>query len=99
MTVKENLGKKVVAEPAQVSPGGQVTVTFWGASPSGRSVIGMYGITRPDKFDLGKRPTGGRSCGSMVWTAPAEPGTYDFRLFEDDINRNLMAQSNAVTVI
>ena len=99
VTVRENLGKKVIAEPAQVSPGGQVTVTFWGASPSGSSVIGMYGITRPDKFDLGKRPTGGRSCGSMVWTLPSEPGTYDFRLFEDDINRNLMAQSNAVTVI
>ncbi len=74
VTVKENLGNKVIAEQAQVSPGGQVTVTFWGASSSGSSVIGMQGITRPDKFDLGKRPTGGRSCDSMVWTLPAEPG-------------------------
>jgi hypothetical protein len=96
--VRENLGKKVTAEPSNVGPGGTVTVTYWGAPPSGTGVIGMYGITRPDKFDLGKRPTGPRSCGSMVWTLPTTPGTYDFRLFEDDINRNLLAQSNAVTV-
>lgn len=96
--VRENLGKKVTAEPDNVGPGGTVTVTYWGAPPSGTGVIGMYGITRPDKFDLGKRPTGPRSCGSMVWTLPTTPGTYDFRLFEDDINRNLLAQSNAVTV-
>jgi nitrous oxidase accessory protein len=96
--VRENFGKKVTAEPSSVPPGGQVTVTYWGAPPSGTGVVGMYGMTRPDKFDLGKRPAGSGSCGSMVWTLPTTPGTYDFRLFEDDINRNLLAQSNSVTV-
>lgn len=94
--VKENAGHKVIAEPSQVAPGGTVTVTFWGAAPA--SVVGMYGMTRPDRFDSGKRSTGGRSCGSMVWRLPAAPGQYDFRLFQDDINRPLLAQSNVVTV-
>lgn len=94
--VKENAGHKVIAEPSQVAPGGTVTVTFWGAAPA--SVVGMYGMTRPDRFDSGKRSTGGRSCGSMVWRLPATPGQYDFRLFQDDINRPLLAQSNVVTV-
>jgi parallel beta-helix repeat protein len=96
VVVKENAGHKVIAEPSHVAPGGTVTVTFWGAAPA--SVVGMYGMTRPDKFDSGKRSTGGRSCGSMVWRLPGAPGQYDFRLFQDDINRPLLAQSNVVTV-
>ena len=97
VVVKENAGHKVRAEPSQVAPGGTVTVTFWGAAPA--SVVGMYGMTRPDKFDSGKRSTGGRSCGSMVWQLPGAPGQYDFRLFQDDINRPLLAQSNVVTCL
>jgi parallel beta-helix repeat protein len=94
--VKANAGHKVIAEPSRVAPGGLVTITFWGAAPA--SVIGMYGMTRPDKFDLGKVSTGGRSCGTMIRQLPAAPGQYDFRLFQDDINRPLLAQSNVVTV-
>ena len=94
--VKVNSGHKVVAEPSQVAPGGSVTVTYWGAAPA--SVIGMYGITSPDKFDSGKRSTGGKSCGSMVWQLPSQPGQYDFRLFGDDVNRPILAYSNVVTV-
>ena len=98
VAVKKTDGKKVVAEPSHVSPGGTVTVTFWGAPLSGSGVIGMYGMTRPDKFDLGKKSIGARSCGSMVWKLPSTPGQYDFRMFQDDINRPLLAQSNVVTV-
>jgi parallel beta-helix repeat protein len=94
--VKANAGHKVIAKPSRVAPGGMVTITFWGAAPA--SVIGMYGMTRPDRFDLGKVSTGGRSCGTMVRRLPSEPGQYDFRLFQDDINRPLLAQSNVVTV-
>ncbi len=94
--VKANAGHKVVAEPARVAPGGTVTVTYWGAAAA--SVIGMYGMTSPDKFDSGKKSTGGKSCGSMVWQLPATPGQYDFRLFGDDVNRPILAYSNVVTV-
>ena len=96
--VKATSGAKVVAEPSHVAPGGTVTITYWGAPPEGTGVIGMYGMTRPDKFDLGKRPIGSRSCGSMTWQLPYASGQYDFRMFHDDINRPLIAQSNVVTV-
>jgi nitrous oxidase accessory protein len=95
---KANSGYKVTAEPSRVGPGGTVTVTYWGAPPEGTGVIGMYGMTRPDKFDLGKRPIGSQSCGSMTWQLPYEAGQYDFRMFHDDVNRPLLAQSNVVTV-
>jgi parallel beta-helix repeat protein len=94
--VKADSGHKMVAEPSQVAPGETVTVTYWGAAPA--SVIGMYGLTSPDKFDSGKRSTGGKSCGSMVWQLPSKPGQYDFRLFGDDVNRPILAYSNVVTV-
>jgi len=91
-------GVKVIAEPSRVSPGGSITVTFWGAPASGTGVLGMYGMTRPDKFHIEKRPIGSRSCGTMTFRAPSKPGQYDFRMFENDIYRPLMAQSNVVTV-
>ena len=94
--VRANSGHKVIAEPSQVAPGGSVTVTYWGAKPA--SVVGMYGVTSPDKFDSGKRSTGGKSCGSMVWQLPAIVGQYDFRMFGDDVNRPILAYSNVVTV-
>ena len=94
--VKANSGHKLTAEPSQVAPGESVTITYWGAAPA--SVIGMYGITSPDKFDSGKRSTGGKSCGSMLWQLPSKPGQYDFRMFGDDVNRPILAYSNAVTV-
>jgi hypothetical protein len=92
-------GVKVIAEPSQVAPGGTITVTFWGAPSSGTGVLGMYGMTRPDKFHIEKRPLGSRSCGSMTFRAPSAPGQYDFRMFENDIYRPIMAYSNVVTVI
>lgn len=91
-------GVKLIAEPSKVSPGGTITVTFWGAPSSGTGVIGLYGMTRPDKFHIEKRATGSRSCGTMTFRAPSAPGQYDFRMFENDVYRPLMVQSNVVTV-
>jgi len=102
--VAETGGSKVVAEPSHVSPGGTVTVTYWGAPAQGTGVIGMYGMTRPDKFSLGKKPLGSKSCGSMTWRLPKAAGQYDFRMFQSDITSEgqgayqLLAQSNVVTV-
>lgn len=96
--VKAGSGVKVIAEPAQVAPGGTITVTFWGAPKSGTGVLGMYGMTRPDKFHIEKRPIGSKSCGSMTFHAPSKPGQYDFRMFENDVYRPIMAYSNVVTV-
>ena len=44
ITVKENLGKKVIAELAKVSPGGQVTVTSGLSSPKFRHIKILFAI-------------------------------------------------------
>ena len=102
--VKEYIGRKVIATPSHVAPGGTVTVTYWGAPASGTGIIGMYGVSRPDKFALGKRALGSKNCGRMTWQLPYEPGNYDFRMFYSDITGEgqgayqLLGQSNGVTV-
>ncbi len=70
-------GIKVIAEPSQAAPGSTITVTFWGAPSSGTGVLGMYGVNRPDKFHIDKRPIGSRPCGSMTFRVPGS-GQYDF---------------------
>ena len=102
--VKEYSGRKVIASPSHVAPGGTVTVTYWGAPASGTGIIGMYGVSRPDKFALEKRALGSKNCGRMTWQLPYEPGNYDFRMFYSDITSEgqgayqLLGQSNGVTV-
>ena len=97
-------GNKVVATPSHVSPGGIVTVTYWGAPSSGTGIIGMYGMNRPDKFALEKRALGSKNCGKMTWRLPNNPGQYDFRMFNSDITSagqgayQLLGQTNVVTV-
>lgn len=102
--VKEFSGRKVIVSPSHVAPGGTVTVTYWGAPASGTGIIGMYGVSRPDKFALEKRALGSKNCGMMTWQLPYEPGNYDFRMFYSDITSEgqgayqLLGQSNGVTV-
>jgi len=97
-------GAKLVATPNHVPPGGTVTVTYWGAPPSGTGMIGMYGMTRPDKFPVEKRYIGANNCGSMTWRLPYDPGQYDFRMFYSDITAvgqgayQILGQTNVVTV-
>jgi len=94
--VKASSGVRIEASPKNVRPGETITVSFWGAKPA--SAIGMYEMTRPDKFMLAMQWTNGRSCGTMTFRAPSTPGRYDFRFFEDNVYRKLMGASNIVIV-
>lgn len=94
--VAVSAGVRIEASPARVRPGEAITVSFWGAKPA--SAIGMYEMTRPDKFMLGMQWTNGRPCGTMTFAAPRAPGRYDFRLFEDNVHRKHMGASNVVIV-
>ncbi|HPJ30028.1 MAG TPA: NosD domain-containing protein [Methanothrix sp.] len=94
--VEVSAGVRVEATPARASPGEAITVTFWGAKPA--SAIGMYEMTRPDKYMIAMLWTNGRTCGTMTFAAPRSPGRYDFRLFEDNVHRKLMGASNVVIV-
>jgi len=97
-------GTKVVVSPTVVSPGGTVTVTYWGAPASGSGVIGMYGMSRPDKFPIETRGLGSSNCGSMTWRLPTAKGQYDFRMFYQAITSinqgayQLLGQTDVVTV-
>jgi nitrous oxidase accessory protein len=94
--VKASSGVRITASPANARPGQAITVSFWGAKPD--SAIGMYEMTRPDKYMLAMQWTNGRSCGTMTFSAPRTPGRYDFRFFEDNVHRKLMGASNVVIV-
>ena len=73
VTVKIYNGTRVLASSTHVPPGGTITVTYWGAPASGTGVIGMYGVTRPDKFPIETRALGSSSCGRMTWQLPTTP--------------------------
>jgi len=94
--VEASSGVRIEASPASVRPGQTITVSFWGAKPA--SAIGMYEMTRPDKYMLDMQWTNGRSCGTMTFRAPSTPGRYDFRFFENNVYRKLMGASNVVIV-
>lgn len=104
VTVRKFNGTKVVVSPTHVAPGGTVTVTYWGAPPSGTGVIGMYGMTRPDKFPIETRSLGSNNCGRMTWRLPYASGQYDFRMFYSAITNinqgayQILGQSDVVTV-
>jgi nitrous oxidase accessory protein len=97
-------GTKVAVSPSHVTPGGTVTITYWGAPSSGTGIIGMYGMNRPDKFPLETRALGSKNCGIMTWRLPSNPGQYDFRMFYSAITSEgqgayqLLGQTNVVTV-
>jgi len=97
VVVKDTSGVKVTAEPVNAHTGETITVSYWGAPRTGAGVINMYPITRPDKFYLDLRSLSTNGCGQVTFVPPG-PGTYDFRMFEDNVWRNILGQSNAVTV-
>jgi len=47
--------------------------------------------TRNDRFDLSYRYLGGKSTGTIKFTAPGQPGKYDFRLHDTDKNGKELA--------
>ena len=96
LEVKELAGVRITATPSKVKPGERIEVSFWGAKPE--SAIGMYEMTRPDKYMLAMQYANGRSCGTMTFKAPSTPGRYDFRFFENNVYRKLMGASNVVLV-
>jgi hypothetical protein len=65
------------ATPSTVAPGGQVRVTW--SVPSGRPQNDWVGIfPRGGTNALTYQYTGGKSLGSATFTAPSQPGVYEF---------------------
>jgi len=88
----------IYAYPSIVNPGDEITVTYSGAPGFELDWIAMYKVGDPneEEYDMGYYLAGEKS-GTLIFTAPDEPGDYEFRLFEDDGYTDI-ARSNIVTV-
>jgi hypothetical protein len=94
--------------PGVVTPGGQLQVSW--AIPASRfsdsDWIGLAIVGGSDFDYLDYQNTNGATSGTQTWTAPAQPGLYEFRYFRanlfdyvfDDDDFDVVARSSPVTV-
>ncbi len=75
--------------PTTVAPGQPITVTW--SSQTLRHPLDWFGIYVPRAADTGEnlighawRYTGGGTSGSLTFSAPTQPGQYEFRYFLED---------------
>ena len=89
----------ISAYPSIVNPGDEITVTFSGAPGFELDRIAMYKVGDPNEEEYDEwQYLEGKKSGTLFFTAPDEPGDYEFRLFEDDGYTDI-ARSNVVTVV
>ena len=70
----------VTGSPSTVAPSGVLTVNW--TAPAGRpglDWVGLFQVGAPNTTYLWYRFTGGTKNGSTYFTAPAQPGQYEFR--------------------
>ncbi|RCV62732.1 glucanases superfamily protein [Methanophagales archaeon] len=89
----------ISAYPSIVNPGDEIRVTFSGVPGFELDWIAMYKVGDPNEgeYEGAGFYLEGEKSGTLSFTAPDEPGDYDFRLFEDDGYTDI-ARSNIVTV-
>lgn len=68
-------------DPLAVAPSGSVTVAFAGTPGNDNDWIGLYRLGADDRQYLHLDYTRGVVSGRLAFTAPSEPGRYEFRLF------------------
>jgi subtilisin family serine protease len=86
------------ASPAGVSAGATVTVSW--TAPAGSSLydwVALYPTGSPNNAFLAWQYTGGATSGSFAVSAPANPGTYEFRYLLNNGYTDVV-RSNIVTV-
>ena len=85
----------LTVSPSSVAPGGNVTVQWSGYNPDGNDWISLHRAGRPDSEYFAWQYARG-SSGSLTFTAPQEPGLYNFRLYR---NGTKVATSNSFNVV
>jgi len=87
----------VSASPTSVRPGEIITATYSGSEGNPNDWIGMFVASAPDGTYVEKRILGsGNTSGILNFTAPQQPGGYNFRLFSQYGPR--LAEGNSVVV-
>lgn len=66
------------------APGAPIDVAFAGAPGNARDWIGLYRDGESGRAYLAYLYTDGATDGTLTFTAPDEPGRYQFRLYEND---------------
>jgi hypothetical protein len=91
----------ISAYPDIVNPGDEIPVTYSGAPGFELDWIAMFKAGEQDIYEYGLGKVlyflDGKKSGTLTFTAPDEPGDYDFRLFETGVGTDI-ARSNIVTV-
>ena len=78
--------------------GDEITVTYSGAPGFESDWVAMYRVGDPNEGEYGKwQYLAGEKSGTLIFTAPDEPGDYEFQLFES-VEFTDIARSNIVTV-
>ncbi len=85
------------ASPTIVTPGDEITVTYSGAPGFDLDWIAIYEVGDPNEWYGEWYYLYGEQSGTLTFTAPEEPGDYEFRLFENDGYTDI-AWSNVVSV-
>jgi hypothetical protein len=85
------------ATPAAVDPGGAISVTYSGAPGTPSDWIGIFGAGAAGGSCTVSQSLNSAKSGTLTFTAPDQPGTYDFQMFTGDLQTPL-ATSNDVQV-
>jgi hypothetical protein len=88
-------GYTVIAGTNNVARGGQLSVRWTSAIGYVEDTISLSKVGVRDVAGWG-RPTGAATSGTFTFTAPTEPGQYEFRYLLEDLS--VAARSSLVTV-
>ncbi len=87
-------GPSLATDKGVYAPGETITVTF--SAPAGLPTNAWVGIipsnvphgdeAQNDTYDYSYQYLNGMASGTLVFSAPSEPGTYDFRMNDSDSN-------------
>jgi nitrous oxidase accessory protein len=83
----------VYALPASVNACEEITITYTGAPGYESDWIAMYKSGSSDSSYITRQYLDGKENGTLTLEAP-DPGSYDFRLFQNDSNKKLAASNN-----
>lgn len=83
----------------EVAPGAPIVVRFSGTPGNARDWIGLYQRGAEDRAYRDWKYTTALTSGQLTFMAPAEPGTYEFRLFENDGYTRLAASGTFDVVV
>ncbi|MFC1715039.1 cohesin domain-containing protein, partial [Candidatus Poribacteria bacterium] len=98
VTEETDVEPALLASPGNVKPGGSIVVSYSNAPGNAWDWIGMFREGTSDREYIGYHFLNGSRNGTVIFAAPTETGTYNFRMFPNNLYQPLLATSNVVNV-